>query len=259
MQEEKETKEDIQNQQLQNSKEKQRQRKNSKYSTLAKNVGNQKIKKRENAQENYCRNKMALKRKFINIELLIIGETISVLGTPDFLNGKTIKLDLTRKLRGKSLEIIFKIQTSGEKLIGIPKKLHLMKSYIRRMLRKKTNYVEDSFKTECKDLRIIIKPFLITRKKVSRAVRKNLRNTARELLINYIKEKNYLEVCEEIIKGELQKQLLPKLKKIYPLSFCDIRVFETKELKKLDLEEKVETKKDSEKPKTKTKPTSKTK
>ena len=30
--------------------------------------------------------------------------------------------------------------------------------------------------------------------------------------------------------------MLPKLKKVYPLSFCDIRVFETKELEKIDME-----------------------
>ena len=29
--------------------------------------------------------------------------------------------------------------------------------------------------------------------------------------------------------------MLPKLKKVYPLSFCDIRIFETKEIEKIDL------------------------
>jgi len=33
--------------------------------------------------------------------------------------------------------------------------------------------------------------------------------------------------------------LLPKLKKVYPLSFCDIRVFETKELQKIDIEKAI--------------------
>jgi len=30
--------------------------------------------------------------------------------------------------------------------------------------------------------------------------------------------------------------MLPKLKKIYPLSFCEIRKFETKELEKINIE-----------------------
>jgi ribosomal protein S3AE len=103
------------------------------------------------------------------------------------------------------------------------------------MMRKRTDYVEDSFQARCKDIRTTIKPLLITRKKVSRAVRKNLRNTTKEFLLEYLKEKDFIEVCNEILDGTLQKTMLPKLKKVYPLSFCDIRVFETKDLKKIDL------------------------
>jgi len=180
---------------------------------------------------------MAARKKFIDIEIPLIDETISILGTPETAKGKTIKLDMTRRLRGKSLEIKFRIFKQGEKLIALPKKMQLMKFYLRRMMRKRTNYVEDSFQVETKDIRAIIKPFLITRKKVSHAVRRNLRNTAKDFLINYVKEKPYLHICEEILSGELQKQMLPKLKKVYPLSFSDIRTFETKEIEKLEKEE----------------------
>jgi ribosomal protein S3AE len=180
---------------------------------------------------------MALKRKFIEIEIPLIEESISVLGSVETLKNKTIKLDLTRKLRGKGLEITFKILKKGEKLIGVPKKIKILGFYIRRMMRKRVNYVEDSIKAECKDLRSIIKPFFITRKKVSRAVRKNLRNTAQKFLLDYLKDKKYVEICEKILRGELQKSLLPKLKKVYPLSFCDIRVFEI--LKSSDLSEDI--------------------
>ena len=103
-------------------------------------------------------------------------------------------------------------------------------------MRKRVDYVEDSFKTSCKDIRVTIKPFLITRKKVSRAVRKNLRNTTKEFLIEYLKEKTYNELCIELLDGTLSKTMLPKLKKIYPLSFCDIRVFETKDIEKINLD-----------------------
>jgi ribosomal protein S3AE len=175
---------------------------------------------------------MAIKKKFIDVEIPAIETTIGVLGTPEELDKKTIKLDLSRKMKGKGIEIVFKIQNNDGKLIAFPKKIQLIKSYIQRMMRKRTSYVEDSFITSCKDIRIIIKPLLITRKKVSRAVRRNLRNTAKEFLIKYLSEKNYLEICDEILAGELQRTLLPKLKKVYPLSFSDIRIFETKELEK---------------------------
>ena len=205
---------------------------------------------------------MAVRKKFIDVEIPSIESTVGVLGTPEELDKKTIKLDLSRKMRGRGLEVIFKIKNSDGKLIAFPKKIELMKSYIQRMMRKRTNYVEDSFTTPCKDARAIIKPFLITRKKVSRAVRKNLRNTAKEFLIKYLEDKNYLDVCDEILAGELQKTMLPKLKKVYPMSFSDIRVFETKELEKAELPAikkiKVESKEDdSAEPPEPEKPTSK--
>jgi len=177
--------------------------------------------------------KMALKKKFIDIEIPILETSIEVLGTPENLNKKTIKLDLSRKLRGKGLEIVFKIYNKDSKLTAFPKQMILMKSYIRRMIRKRISYVEDSIQTHCEEGKIIIKPFLITRKRVSRAVRGNLRRTAHEFLLDFVKEKPYLEIIESILLGELQKTMLPKLKKIYPLSFCDIRVFETPEVDKI--------------------------
>jgi len=179
---------------------------------------------------------MAERKKYIEVKIPLVSTTFKVLGTPENLNNKTIKLDLTRKLRGKGLTITFQIINEEGNLIAIPKKIDLVKSYIRKIMRKRTNYVEDSFLTRCSDIRATIKPLLITRKRVSRAVRKNLRNTAKKFILEYSKERTYNELCREILEGTFQKELLPKLKKIYPLSFCDIRVLETKELEKIDLE-----------------------
>jgi len=120
---------------------------------------------------------MAERKKYIDVQVPILNETMRILGTPETLHNKTIKLDLTRKLRGKGLTIKFRIFNREGKLIAIPNKMELVTAYIRRMMRKRVDYVEDSFKARTKDTRTTIKPFLITRKKVSRAVRKNLRNT----------------------------------------------------------------------------------
>ena len=182
---------------------------------------------------------MAERKKYIEIQVPFLGESLRVLGTPEELHNKTIKLDLTRKLRGKGLTIKLRIFNQKEKLFAIPNSLTLASSYIRRMMRKRTNYIEDSFQARCSDIRVTFKPHLITRKKVSRVVRKNLRNTTKNFIIEYTKERDYITLCQEIFDGTLQKTLLPKLKKIYPLSFCDIRVFETKELQKIDIEKAI--------------------
>jgi len=176
---------------------------------------------------------MALKKKFSQVELPLLNTSVEALGEPETLVNRTIKMDLTRKLRGKSLEVVFKIYNKGG-LYGLPKQLSLMKFFIMRVMRNRISYVEDSFMTKCKDVEVTIKPFLITRKRVSRAIRNNLRKTCKEFLVNYVKEKTYLQLCEELLAGQLQHEMLPKLKKVYPLSFSDLRVFETKELDKID-------------------------
>lgn len=178
---------------------------------------------------------MALKKKFIDVELPIVGETLSVLGEPELLNKRTIKLDLSRKLKGRGLEVTFIILNKDKKLIGYPKDLVLMRSYVQRMMRPRVNYVEDSFDISCTDISAKIKPFLITRKKVSRAIRNSLRKAAREFLIEYTKGKTYMEVAQEVIYGNIQKEMYPKLKKVYPLSLCEIRILETKQIDKADL------------------------
>jgi ribosomal protein S3AE len=179
---------------------------------------------------------MAERKRFIDVELPLIDSTVRVLGTPEELDTKTIKLDLSRRMRGKGINVIFQIFNREGKLIAFPKKMELVRPYIRRMMRKRIDYVEDSFTAQCKDIRTIVKPFLITRKQVSRAVRRNLRNTAREFLLDYLKDRDYNDICEELMDSILQKTLLPKLKKVYPLSFCDLRIFETKEIEKMNLD-----------------------
>lgn len=187
---------------------------------------------------------MAVKRKFIEVYLPNINDSMSVLGDPEFLKNKTIKLDLSRKLKGRGVEAVFQILPMEEGLVGYPKKVSLMRNYIQRMMRKRISYVEDSFLSSCKDVQVTIKPFLITRKKVSKAVKNNLRKTAKEFILEYVKSKDYLELVEEILQGELQKEMYPKLKKVYPLSLCEIRVVETKEITKANLSAKRKSKKE---------------
>ena len=146
------------------------------------------------------------------------------------------------------------VKVDKDKAITIPREIKLMSYFLRKMVRKGTNYVEDSFSINCKDAQIRIKPFLITRKKVSRAVRKALREKAHEELTTYVKNKDSKTLFEEIIKNQLQKILSLKLKKIYPLSLCEIRVlkvekfFETEDKKqkseKKDIVEKEKPKKE---------------
>ena len=166
------------------------------------------------------------KKRFFDVEIPLINkETHLQAYELKELEGRIIKYDLTRFLKGKSMIIKLKVKIDGEKAITIPIETKLMPYFLKRMVRKGTNYVEDSFSTKCKNAQVRIKPFLITRRKVSRAVRKALRNKAKAELIEYIKDKDTETLFDEILKNNIQKQLSLKLKKIYPLSLCEIRVF----------------------------------
>ncbi len=177
------------------------------------------------------------KKRFFDVEIpLIKKETQLQAFDIEDLKGRLIKYDLTRILRGKSIILQAIIDVKDEKATAIAKEIKLMPYYLRRMVRKGTNYVEDSFSVNCKDAQIRIKPLLVTRRKVSRAVRKALREKAKQELIEYVKSRKAENIFDEILKNQLQKTLSLKLKKIYPLSTCEIRILKIE--KKLENSEK---------------------
>lgn len=173
------------------------------------------------------KSKSNIKKKFFEVVAPLISSKISLYSASlEELEGKIVKLDLTRILRGKSFELKLKVKKEGGELVAEPISLWLSGSYIRRMIRNGIDYVEDSFVVECKDGKVVVKPFLITRHKVSREVRKNLRSAARKHLENFIKIRTTKELFSEIMSNRVQKEMSLELKKIYPLALCEVRVFE---------------------------------
>jgi len=171
-----------------------------------------------------------VRKRFFKVSIPLIRKETDLQGYEiGDLNGRYIKYDLTRMLRGKSVMLQVKVVVKNEEATTIPKGIYLMPYYVRRLVRKGTNYVEDSFITAAGDTQIIIKPFLVTRRKVSRAVRRALRNKAKEELIEYCKTKGVEEIFQDVLMGKLQKMLSFKLKKIYPLSVCEIKTIKVKE------------------------------
>ena len=170
------------------------------------------------------------KKKFFDVDIPLIGKQTQMQAyEPSELNGRFLKYDLTRILRGKSVMLTLKVKVEGNNTLTIPKKIEVLPYFIRRMIRKGTNYVEDSFDAECEDAKLKIKPLLVTRRKVSRAIRKELRNKAKEEMVEYAKKKTSEQLFDDVLKNQMQKVVSLKLKKIYPLALCEIRVLEAKE------------------------------
>ena len=187
------------------------------------------------------------KKKFQDVEIPLVRLRIELIGDSiEEVKDKTIKLDLTRQLRGKNIEVVFKTYIEKGKIIARPIKITLAPYFIRRIIRKRISYVEDSFLTPSQESMLRIKPFLITRKRVSRAVRRTLRNKARNWLEDYISQKTDNEIFNDLLSNKLQRPLSIILKKTYPLSFCEIKYLEIirplktdeipKKIKKIEIE-----------------------
>jgi ribosomal protein S3AE len=173
--------------------------------------------------------KRGAKKSFYEVEAPMTAVKISLYGnSPEELDGRIVKLDLTKSLRGKSLDLKMRIKNKDGRLIAEPVSAKLAGSFIRRSMRRGTDYVEDSFEMNCKDAKVSVKPFMITRRRVSRAVRKALRVESRKFLEGYIKIRDTKELFGEILSNKIQRAMVVKLKKIYPLGFCEIRIFEVK-------------------------------
>jgi len=185
------------------------------------------------------------KKRFFDVEMPLINKQTQILAfeMPE-LENRFIKYDLTRILRGKSILMQFKVSVRDNQAIALPRGLLLMPYFLRRMIRKGTDYVEDSFIADCRDATLKIKPFLITRRKVSNRVRRGLREKTKEEITRYIKDKTVERIFEEILKNKMQKELSMILKKIYPLSLCEIKSIEIE--KDLEIKEIKESPKKSE-------------
>ncbi len=168
-----------------------------------------------------------IKKSFYEVEAPLTATKVSLYGgSINEFEGRVITIDLTKSLRGRSLELKMKVKNDNGKLKAVPIVANLAGSFIRRSMRRGIDYVEDSFKTSCRDALIVVKPFLITRRRVSRAVRNNLRVNARNFIEAYFKTRTAKELFSDIIAGKLQKGMAFKLKKVYPLAMSEIRAFE---------------------------------
>ena len=188
------------------------------------------------------------KKRFFEVEIPIISKTTHLIALdPKELEGKYLEYDLTRILRGKNALLQAKVKLEDERYVAHPTRLKLLASHLKKIVRKGSDYVEDSFSTDCKNAQLKIKPLLVTRRRVSRAVLNALRKKLKEELIGYVKSRNSTTIFDDILKNKLQKELSLKLKKIYPLSVCEIRVIKVE--KELEIPKEEEPKKETKKEK----------
>ena len=64
-----------------------------------------------------AKRKKGARKKFFEVIIPLVNTKIHLYGySPEDLEGNTVKLDLTKSLRGKNLELKAKVKLSGDKL-----------------------------------------------------------------------------------------------------------------------------------------------
>jgi len=137
-------------------------------------------------------------------------------------------MQLTGDMKSQSASVKFEI--SGVKdntLITRICGYEFSPATIKRFVRRRMTRIDLSLMTNTKDnITVRIKPFLLTREKVSRSVEYALRAKLKKELIDLIKKTSYEELFNMVIKHRLQKELKTNLNKIYPIKNLQIRVLE---------------------------------
>lgn len=169
-----------------------------------------------------------VKEKYYAVYLPILSknEVADIMAKePKVLTGKGIKIDLASIARGRLGEIKGEIKEIKEgKAIAELRGIKLYPSYVKRFVRRGVTKLDESFIVETSDKKKVrIKPTFITRKRVHRGVQTALRKEVKSFLEKLISTYKTEELIQGIIRGEIQKTLSKKLKKVYPLSFCEIR------------------------------------
>lgn len=158
----------------------------------------------------------------------IVGETPAyeaeqVLGRVVVANLYT----LTKDMRRQSISIALKVlDIKGTDAHTEVTRYEMNPVHIKRLVRKGRSKIDDSFVAETKDkIKVRIKPLYLTKNIAQKGVITSIRMKSRELLGQELAKQSYSEFVGAVIMGNIMKTIKGDLKKIYPLSIAEIRMF----------------------------------
>ncbi len=97
---------------------------------------------------------------------------------------------------------------------------------IRKTMRKGKEKIEDSFNGTTQDnVKVLIKPLLVTKGHATGSVTTNLRKTMKVNVIKMLSSTTFETILLDLMTQKFQRALSDMLRKIYPLSVCEIKFF----------------------------------
>lgn len=158
-----------------------------------------------------------------------IGETLS--SDSNLILNKKIQVylnTLTNDPKNQNIKITFSVsKIENDIAYSELVKYELIPAFIRRVVKRDRNKIDDSFLAETKDdKKVRIKPIVMTKSEAKGIIVTKLRNEIRSNLIKDIKKFDYSELFMNIINRSLQNSLKDRIKKTYPIANCEVRILE---------------------------------
>lgn len=156
----------------------------------------------------------------------VFGETLAY--SKEDLVGRKIKINLSNlmsdvKKQNTKLGLRVK-EVKDDKALTEVIGYEMLNAYVKRLVRKDVNRIDDSFMGETKDkIKVRVKPFILTRSKTSNNIIKDIRKKTKDIVIDEMKKQDYSNFLKDIISGKSQKTLKDSVNKIYPTSVCGFR------------------------------------
>ena len=159
---------------------------------------------------------------FRNIEL---GETPSL--EPGTLVGKNTAVNamtIMNDPRKQHLRLTFKIkEVKADQAHTQLIKYEVVSSQIKRLSRKGSEKIEDSFTVKSKNGDVRVKPVFTTKSKINNSLKTNLRRAIQATIAEDIKEKTYDDFVLDVLNTKTHRLVKDSVKKIYPISSCEFK------------------------------------
>lgn len=164
--------------------------------------------------------------EFNNVD---IGETLTFDATT--MVGRKVEVNLANlinDIKKQNVKIVFNISgITGDKLNTKFVSYNLLPSYMRRVVRRDKEKLEDSFICLSNDnIKMKVKTLMITKDRTKHTILTKLRKNSREIITQEFKKQNFQDILREVVINKFQRGLKDSLKKIYPLSILDIKALE---------------------------------
>ena len=167
---------------------------------------------------------------FVNKEFfngVEIGETY--VSEPELCLGKTLSVNLMNLTRDSrkhgNINVKFKILNyTNNQLFAELISLNLQVAQLKRTTRANKDKIEDSFIVKCKDnTQVAVKPIMLTKAEANNSILTALRHATRKFTSEFAKNTSYPQFMNEVISGNLQKEIRNAVKKVYPITSCNLK------------------------------------